>query len=275
MSKSPLVSILTALYNHEKYIEESLNSILQEDYVNKELIIVNDGSTDESELVVKKWIEANGHILPVEYISRPNKGICATANELITRSRGKYLVWLPSDDVFINNTIGDRVRILEDNPDKLVLLSDAAVVNSNSEIIGKSSMEHHQVNKQNYLNDDGILKQTITGLGISGATLFVNKGIYNLVGLYPEGLSAEDWYFFQRAAINKKILFWDKTVSLYRVHAKNTSHALNYRIFSSIIISFLMNYRSFPTLNYKWLATRQIVKLSLIYVKVRIKAFLA
>ncbi|HWW41765.1 glycosyltransferase [Pedobacter sp.] len=274
MNKLPLVSILTALYNHEGYVKESLDSILQEEYSNLELIIVNDGSTDNSEEVVKKWIEENSHLIKVIYICRPNKGICATANELINRANGKYIVWLPSDDILINNTIKDRVSILENSPDKLVLLSDAAVINSKGEKVGDSSMEHHQVNKDNYHTVDGIIKQTIQGLGISGATLFVNKEIYNLVGLYPENLAAEDWYFFQRAASKEKILFWDKTVSLYRIHDKNTSHALNYKIFSSIIASFVKNYFQFPNWYYRYLATVQIVKLSLIYMKVRAKVLI-
>lgn len=273
MFNTPLVSILTALYNHESYIKEALDSILSEDYPHKELIIINDGSTDDSEGIVKDWILENGHLFPVEYISRPNKGVCATANELIAKARGKYIVWLPSDDILLNNTIRERVLILENTPDKLVLLSDAAVIDFEGNIIGSSSMEHHCVDKKNYLSDEGILKQTINGLGISGATLFVNKEIYDLVGLYPEDISAEDWYFFQRAASKSKVLFWDRTVSLYRIHNTNASHELNYKIFGSIIISFLSNYWYFPSWYYRALATKQIIKFSLIYVKVRAKAF--
>ncbi|MET3112924.1 alpha-1,3-rhamnosyltransferase [Pedobacter sp. CG_S7] len=271
MNNTPLVSILTALYNHENYIKESLDSVLQEEYTNLELIIINDGSTDNSEQIVKEWIKKNGGLIRTEYFFRSNKGVCATANELILKARGKYIVWLPSDDLLINNTIKDRVTILENNPDKLVLLSDAAVINANGERIGESSMEHHRVDKKNYHSIDGLIKQTITGLGVSGATLFLNKKIYDLVGFYPENLAAEDWYFFQRAACKGKILFWDKTVSLYRIHNSNASNALNYKIFSSIIISFIKNFSQFPSFHYRILASIQIIKLSLIYLKVRAK----
>ncbi|RYE15248.1 MAG: glycosyltransferase [Rickettsiales bacterium] len=271
MNNTPLVSILTALYNHEQYIKETLDSVLNEDYENKELIIINDGSTDDSEQVVKDWIKDKGHLIHTEYFYRSNKGVCATANELILKAKGKYIVWLPSDDLLANNTISKRVSILERNPDKLVLLSDAAVINSTGKIIGDSSMKHHCVDKKKYYSTEGILKQTINGLGISGATLLLNKDIYKLVGLYPEDITAEDWYFFQRAASKNKILFWDEVVSYYRIHSTNTSHALNYKIFSSIIISFIRNYKYFPNLYYRLLACKQIVKFSLIYVKVRSK----
>jgi len=273
MNDLPLVSILTALYNHEQYIKETLDSVLTEEYVNKELIIINDGSIDGSEQVVKEWIKNNGHRIHTEYIYRANKGVCATANELINRSNGKYILWLPSDDVLTNNTLAERVRLLESNPNKLVLLSDAAVIDTNSQIIARSSMERHCVDKGNYHNFDGILKQTITGLGISGATLLMNREIYNEVGLYPEGLAAEDWYFFQRAASKGRILFWDRIVSFYRIHNTNASHALNYKIFGSIIISFLKNYKCFPN-KYKPLAAKQVIKFSMIYLKVRAKALI-
>ncbi len=274
MANNPLVSIIIPCYNHEKYIKDCLDSILTDTYLNKEVVIINDGSNDSSDLEILKWIN-NNNVIKITYLSRENRGVCSTLNQLILLAKGKYILPLASDDMLCNDTIAERVLILENNPSKLVLLSDAAVINSNGKIVMTSSMQnYHKVCKLNYYSFDGILRQTMVSLGVSGATLLVNKKIYDLVGLYPEKISAEDWYFYQRAAAMGKIMFWDRIVSFYRVHSFNTSSATNPKIFSAILTSFIINYKIFPSTKYKILAIKQIVKFSLIYMKVRIKIIL-
>jgi alpha-1,3-rhamnosyltransferase len=282
MSNTPLVSILTALYNHEKYVKEALDSILNEDYTNKELIIVNDGSSDNSEEVVKKWIQENGHLIPVEYYFRPNKGVCETANELVAKARGKYIVWLPSDDALYGNTISERVTILEQNEEigKLVLVSDAKVIDSNSSVIKGSSMtEYNRGDKNKYLDDTGILEEVLLNPSVSGPTLMINKSIYEIVGLYPKNLKGEDWFFMQRAASINGILFWDTPVGHYRVHDSNTSGThisleKKSEIVFYILKTFCINLLWFKNYKSRFLALKQIIKYSLSLIKLKLKIFL-
>jgi len=270
----PLVSILIPCYNHEKYVLETLNSVLSDTYPNKEIIIIDDGSKDSSDAQISNWVTINKNKIAIKYFTRNNRGICYTLNELIGISNGKYIIPLASDDILINDTIFDRVQMLENNPDKMVLLSDAEVINGEGVTIFSSSMEFHKVNKHNYYTRNGIMKQTMVNLGISGATVLINKDIYDIIGGYPKDIIAEDWYFYQRAAGIGKILFYDQKVSLYRVHDSNTSNSLNYKIFSSIILSFIRNFSYFPGIFFKLLAIKQIAKFALIYLKIRLKSAL-
>ncbi len=280
MNKLPLVSILIPCYNHADYVAQCLNSIINDTYTDKEIIIVNDGSTDDSNNIIQEWIEQHNKEISITYKNRENKGLCSTLNELLNLSKGKYLLLLASDDALYGNTIAKRVEILEQNEvnGKLVLISDALVIDNNNNIIFQSSMaDYNKGNKLKYETEEGIMEEVILNPSISGATNLINKRIYNTIGLYPEDLKAEDWYFYQRAAAEKAILFWDKPVSLYRVHFANTSGltaSLNKKmgLIKSIISTYYRNCKKFPSIKFKLLAILQMFKFIIIYNKLRIKA---
>ncbi len=106
-----LVSVLIPLYNHEQYINECLDSIKNQTYSNIEVIIVNDGSSDNSEKIVKQWIENNPN-LNIKYISQENQGVTKTLNKMIGLSKGEYITLCASDDVLKEESIEKRVEFL-------------------------------------------------------------------------------------------------------------------------------------------------------------------
>lgn len=281
-NKQPLVSIIVPCYNHEPFITQSLASILADDYPNKEIIIANDGSTDGSANVIEAWVASHQHLLSILFINRENKGVCATLNEMVRQSSGKYIVLLASDDVLINNTIAERVQILEklEHAGKLVLVSDAQVVDEHNQIILPSSMTgYNKGNKHNYLNDDGILYETIMNPSISGATVMINRSIFEKIGPYPEDLRAEDWFFYQRAASLKAISFYDKAVSLYRVHTgsssgRSASLKTQKALMRAMLLTYYRNIHFFPTLRFKVLGINRLIKYAWRMLKVNIKILL-
>ena len=161
MSDFPLVSIIVASYNHERYVLKMLESVLADDYANKELIIVNDGSKDNSHEVITQWISEHKDALPITYKFRENKGVCRTLNELIDLSQGKYLLPLPSDDILIPGTITGRVKFLQEHPKKMLLITDSLVIDENDKEIMKSSIiDYNSGDKAKFINDDAILLST-------------------------------------------------------------------------------------------------------------------
>lgn len=273
----PLVSVIIPCYNHELYIEQALNSVTDDSYSNKEIVIIDDGSKDKSDELIKAWIGLNSQRITVKYSSRENRGVCKTLNELIKLASGKYILLLASDDALYGDTITERVKILEEKePEgKMVLVSDALVVNEHNEIIMDSSMaDYCRGNKVKYNTDDGILEEVILNPSISGAVVLINKKIYDEIGLYPEDMNTEDWFFYQRAASLKAILFLDKKVSFYRLHSSNTSRAfdnIQVKLINSIIKTLFINLRWFPSLKYKLFGIKQILRYSFVLLKVRIK----
>lgn len=277
----PLVSVIIPAYNHQQYITYTLNSVLDDTYSNKEIIVINDGSKDDTDSVITEWKRMHDNEIQITYISRENKGICATLNDLIGLAKGKYIIVIASDDILYGNTITQRVNILEKNEinGKLVLIGDALVIDENNNIIGPSSMEMNKGNKDKFKTNKGILEEMITKPSTVGAISLINKSIYNIIGLYPEDSYVEDWFFYQRAAGLKAILFWDHPVSLYRVHSSNMSGAnisLKRRldVISSVKKSVYKNIRWFPSLYFKALGIKKLARLELDVFKLNLKIFI-
>lgn len=222
MNNLPLVSILIPLYNHEQFIEKLLDSILEDSYENKEIILINDGSKDKSDEVVKNWITRNKNV-NINYLSRENKGLHKTLNELISLSNGKYILNIASDDYLINDTISKRVEVLEKNQSKLMLISDCIAVDDNNNTINNSTIEElHYGNKSNYFTDEKLKNEILYKWSIVGPSYMLNKKIYDLLGYYDPAVILEDWDYAVRAVSENLILFYDEKVAAYRLHDNNT-----------------------------------------------------
>ncbi len=221
----PLVSFLIPYYNHKQYIQKTLDSIYSDTYPNKEIIIINDGSTDHDDSSINLWIKNHSNDILINYIKRENRGLTKTLNELVSISNGKYIAIIASDDYFINNTITERVALLEMiYPKKMMLVSDATVVDDQDNIIFESAMfEQRGAPKKNYFTDKGLKKEIIKRWSIVGPTGFMAKELFSVAGSYDESLLIEDWDFYLRVVAKDLLLFYDAKVAAYRWHTDNTS----------------------------------------------------
>lgn len=219
----PKVSIIIPVYNHEMFIEQTLNSILNDSYLSKEIVLINDGSKDNSDKVIQAWIQTHKNTIEINYLNRENRGLTKTLNELIMRSSGQYIVIIGSDDYLINNTIAERVRLLENNPSKLMVIGDAIVVDENNIVTYESGLfGFHHGNKASYFNASGLKREIVKNWSIVGPVGMVDRKIYDLIGNYDETLFIEDWDFYLRAVAKDLILFYDAKVAAYRLHSSNT-----------------------------------------------------
>ncbi len=107
----PLVTIIVPAYNHDKYIEKCIDSIIEQTYQNIEIIIINDGSTDKT---IDK-IVSYAHHEKVVVIDQENKGLCKTLNVGLSLAKGDYISILASDDYLIANKLEKQVEFLEYN----------------------------------------------------------------------------------------------------------------------------------------------------------------
>lgn len=115
MKINPLISILVACYNGEKFINKCLESITKQTYNNLEILIVNDGSTDLSFKLLNKWSETDNRI---KVINQENKGLAKTRNILLENSKGQYLYFIDVDDWIELDAINKFVQMtLINDPD--------------------------------------------------------------------------------------------------------------------------------------------------------------
>ena len=112
--KNELVSIIVPVYNVEKYIDQCLNNIINQTYRNIEIIIINDGSTDNSYNICKKYASQDPRVI---FLSQENKGVSYARNEGILCSHGEYITFVDSDDYIELNYIGCLINAIEENID--------------------------------------------------------------------------------------------------------------------------------------------------------------
>ena len=124
MHKEPLVSIITPFLNREMFLEKSIKSVLSQTYKHWELILVDDGSSDESTKIAKHYSSLyQEKIFYLEHKDHQNLGASASRNFGIKRSKGEYIAFLDSDDVYLSNKLEDQVALLNEQPEAGMLYS--------------------------------------------------------------------------------------------------------------------------------------------------------
>ncbi len=222
----PLVSILIPSYNHRPYVTQTLQSILDDGYPNKEVIIVDDGSTDGSDEAIREWLSA--HPLDADYTHRPNRGLPATLNELLTKSRGEFIVLLASDDLLLEGGIASRVAFLQKHPKLQAVFADCIVIDGEGKKICESGLFDYRKNeKEDFADAERIKKAFIRRFAMPGPVLMTRRSYYLRNGQYDESLMMEDFAFYLRIAAQEQIGFLDTKVSAYRIHDTNMSRSLD------------------------------------------------
>ncbi len=112
MNNSQLVSIIMPLYNCEKYIAETINSVLSQTYTNWELLIVDDFSADNSVQIVKKFAEKDTRIKWWEF--ERNLGVATARNKAIEKAKGRYIAFLDSDDIWLPEKLAKQIAFMEE-----------------------------------------------------------------------------------------------------------------------------------------------------------------
>lgn len=142
-----LVSIVMPVYNNEKYLKESLDSIVNLDYKNTEIIVIDDGSSDQSIEIVKEYCKLDSRILFFE--NKKNIGTAKTVKKAISKSSGKYVFFNAADDISLGKRIDKCLNIFEHNKKIGVIASTAIIINDKSQEVGKTTKINEQIQNNN------------------------------------------------------------------------------------------------------------------------------
>lgn len=220
----PLVSVLVPAYNHEDYVQCCLDSILDDPYPAKEIVIIDDGSTDRTAERIEDWLVQHRGEIAVEYVSRENKGIAATLNELAARAHGEFLRIGASDDYLLPGGSDALVRYLLDHPGKGAAIGDCIVVDRDgAKLLDSGMCDLHGADKRLYRSDQGIRRAVISHWAVGGPVTMLRKDALETVARWTEGLRIDDWDLFLRLAARDAIGFIDVKVCAYRLHGANFS----------------------------------------------------
>jgi len=221
---APLVSILVPAFNHEHFVRRCLDSVLEDPWPAKELLIIDDGSSDGTGERIAAWVAEHGGEIPVRFLRRPNKGVAATLNELAALAQGEFLRLGASDDYFLPGGLEAQVRYLQAHPHKQAVVGDSVVVDQHDRVLHDSGMcGLHRADKRLYRTDAGIRRAVIGQWAVGGAVVLLRREAPERVGGWTEGLRIDDWDFFLRLAARDALGFIDVRVCAYRVHEANLS----------------------------------------------------
>jgi len=210
----PLISVVIPCYNHEKFIQDSIQSVIDQDYKNIELIIIDDGSKDNSVLKIEEMLKScKERFVRFEFGSRPNQGLSSTLNEALEWCQGKYFSVLASDDQMLPNKTKIQVEYLEKHNDVQAVMSSVNWINSNNEIINERKLPY----KEYGFEDIFLSKQSLYACTqISRLESVISVGGYKL------GCVIEDWYMWLKLSELGKIVTLEETLVNYRLHDDNT-----------------------------------------------------
>jgi glycosyltransferase involved in cell wall biosynthesis len=224
----PLVSVLVGVYNHERFVEECLDSVVNGSYKHLELIISDDCSTDRSEVVIRRWRESHPE-WPVTYVRHlENIGFTKSLNKAIPHCRGEYICLIAADDVMLTDGIGARVRYLAQHPDKLAVFADCEVIDENGTRLFQSGIEGLYaavgLKKSRLLRETSLPSSLVFHWAVPGPVFMCRRETYWIVGPYDERLDVEDWDMYLRLAAIRRLGFIDEYVAKYRWFSGNASH---------------------------------------------------
>lgn len=221
---NPLVTVIVPAYNHEKYIEDCLRSVVEQTYDNLEIIVFNDGSTDSTDLVIKNFI--NLSVREITYISKTNEGLCKTLNRGLKTSKGKYITLIASDDLWLPSKIEEQVRFLEANSNIGLLFSDAYFLVNEVKTLKKYSDYKTRLKKlfKNSIQNANIYESLLSDNVILALTVMVRNECFTTVGFFDESLKYEDYDMWLRISKHYPIAYIDQVLAYYRVHDTNVSN---------------------------------------------------
>lgn len=131
-----LISVILPVYNGEKYLEEAIQSILNQTYGNFEFIIINDGSKDNSLSIIKKYKSQDERII---VINRENRGLISTLNEGIDKAKGKYIARMDQDDISLPQRFEEQLKYMIEN-DLDICGGNYLIIDENTENIASSEV---------------------------------------------------------------------------------------------------------------------------------------
>lgn len=222
------MSVLTPVFNQEKFVAQTIESILGQKFTNWELLIVDDSSTDSSWDIIQKYVGQDTRIR--SFRNGVNSGLTYNWRFLIDRVRGEYISFLEGDDVFAPGNLGQKINVFEKHGRVAMVYNNFSVIDAQGDILTTHVYNKYQI--KTYKNSciraaDYLYSRYL--LFYSFSQIMIRRSVIDQVG-YPRSLSRSskvfvpsDWDFNFRVATTNKIYYIDESLLKLRKHADNSS----------------------------------------------------
>jgi len=213
---TPLVTVIIASYNHARYIEQSILSVINQTYKNIELLVIDDGSKDESPALLTRLQAQHGFDLKLQ----ANQGLARTLNEAIARAEGDLIVPFGSDDIMFPHRIATQVAYMQGKPEVGICSANIETIDQDGKVMGAREQRNRNLPFRRLNFDDLFLDRKP---GPMAATLMLRREALEKVGGFHDKIRLEDVYIeLSIAHAGYYIDVLGEPLAQYRDHPTNT-----------------------------------------------------
>lgn len=207
-TKTPKVTVVIPTYNRASFLSDTLQSVLGQSCQDFEVVVIDDGSTDNTREVVSAF--------PAKYIWQENQGCTVAYNRGIEEARGKYIFFLDSDDILLRNALAKGVEVLDQHPEAGFSYGQALFINEARQFLGSS----HPPTKFSCIRDG---KEEIRNIILSGnylSAVFVRRSCFDEVGMFKSEFrgGSGDLDLWVRLAKKYAVAYIAEPLVEYRIH---------------------------------------------------------
>ena len=227
---TPLVSVVMAAYNAERYITESVNTVLAQTYPHWELIIVNDGSTDSTPAIAQEYSESDSRIM---VLTQPNQGLGPARNAGIRQAKGDWLVFLDADDLWDPKILEKQISVSERYPDVDVIFTDGWIFNNDD-----LNETRPYPTISGYFSAEEMYRLEYETNYIPVQTAMVSRKMVRKIGLQQVIVRCcEDWdYWLRVARAGGNFYGIDEKLFYYRRHDSNMSNNVLQMLYAKLSV---------------------------------------
>jgi len=244
------ISIIIPTYNYAQYICEAIESVLNQTYKDFEIIVVDDGSTDNTKEVIKPYLNK------IKYIYQQNSGPSAARNRGIKEAKGEYIAFLDADDIWLAQKLELQIKFMEKEKEVGLIFSDMILFNEKGIIKNSFLKEKLFFNKLSIkplsftekVIYDNVFNALLQENFIPTNTVIVKKECFNKVGFFDKTLfSVEDRDMWLRIGLFYDIGFINSPLVLTRFHETNISANQELALKSRLkVMKKFLNYSNLP-----------------------------
>lgn len=218
--QQPLVSVVICAYNGEKYLARAIESVLSQTYRNFELVIVDDGSSDGSAELIRKYAAENACIRP---FFRTNHGLPASRNFAFENAQGEWVAIIDQDDLCYPTRLARQIKVAANHPTAAVIFCDTDFINEQDEVLGRHLAKFNLPEK---FITKGVAGNLLLKVGcyIDSEAFFMRRDAIRAVGVLDAGLRyACDYEYFIRAGLMFDFAYTEDSLCAWRVHPEQAT----------------------------------------------------
>ena len=207
-SRQPKLSVIIPLYNKAPYVRKALETVCAQTYSEYEIIVINDGSTDNSAIIAEEYL--NGvESISYKILSQQNAGVSAARNNGIAASKGEYVAFLDADDWWEPTFLEKMVQLIEDYPDAGLYASNYIYYKPGKTHVAVNNVETGYFNYPKAYYESGTMPVTSISVAIP-------RRVLDEIGGFPLGIKlGEDFLLWARIAMQYKVAFLNEPLAWY------------------------------------------------------------